>query len=154
MATKLSQQASDLGPATRVGSGSTRLFGQPSPLGTPCELVDALRRALLDTPFSRLRAWTYFGYPRHVDSALPPGTPEHAPSAPPLACGRRSTSEGAFRQARSRGQFTALRFFTLDGTDHADHKQQGSMIRRYIIWRNHHADDRRLRTVVDRANVA
>ncbi|MEV6672145.1 transposase, partial [Streptomyces sp. NPDC051162] len=26
--------------------------------------------------------------------------------------------------------------------------------RRYIIWRNHHADDRRLRTVVDRANVA
>jgi hypothetical protein len=28
------------------------------------------------------------------------------------------------------------------------------MIRRYIIWRNHHADDRRLRTVVDRANVA
>ncbi|MEU0822838.1 transposase, partial [Streptomyces sp. NPDC051162] len=27
-------------------------------------------------------------------------------------------------------------------------------IRRYIIWRNHHADDRRLRTVVDRANVA
>jgi hypothetical protein len=53
-----------------------------------------------------------------------------------------------------RGQFTALRYFTLDGTDHADHKQQGSMIRRYIIWRNHHADDRRLRTVVDRANVA
>ncbi|MEV5680363.1 transposase, partial [Streptomyces sp. NPDC052179] len=26
--------------------------------------------------------------------------------------------------------------------------------RRYIIWRNHHADDRRLRAVVDRANVA
>ncbi|MDH6630565.1 hypothetical protein M2271_008426, partial [Streptomyces sp. LBL] len=26
--------------------------------------------------------------------------------------------------------------------------------RRYIIWRNHHADDKRLRTVVDRANVA
>ncbi|MDH6626438.1 hypothetical protein M2271_007005 [Streptomyces sp. LBL] len=27
-------------------------------------------------------------------------------------------------------------------------------MRRYIIWRNHHADDKRLRTVVDRANVA
>ncbi|MFB6940375.1 IS630 family transposase [Streptomyces sp. NPDC056305] len=51
-------------------------------------------------------------------------------------------------------QFTALRYFTLDGTDHASHKEQGSMIRRYIIWRNHHADDRHLRTVVDRANVA
>jgi hypothetical protein len=27
------------------------------------------------------------------------------------------------------------------------------MIRRYIIWRNRHADDRRARAVVDRANV-
>ncbi|MFF1838397.1 transposase, partial [Streptomyces sp. NPDC058231] len=32
--------------------------------------------------------------------------------------------------------------------------EQGSMIRRYIIWRNRHADDRHLRAVVDRANVA
>jgi hypothetical protein len=42
-------------------------------------------------------------------------------------------------------QFTALRYFALDGTDHATHKQQGSMIRRYIIWRNNHAYDERLR---------
>lgn len=42
----------------------------------------------------------------------------------------------------------------LNLTDHADHKEQGSMIRRYIIWRNRHADDRCLRVVVDRANVA
>ncbi|MFF3934198.1 transposase, partial [Streptomyces hirsutus] len=34
------------------------------------------------------------------------------------------------------------------------HKEQGSMIRRYIIWRNRHADDRRLRAIVDRAKVA
>ncbi|MFI0220402.1 transposase, partial [Streptomyces lydicus] len=27
-------------------------------------------------------------------------------------------------------------------------------IRRYIIWRNRHADDQRLRAVVDKANVA
>ncbi|MFK0295446.1 transposase, partial [Streptomyces sp. NPDC090442] len=27
-------------------------------------------------------------------------------------------------------------------------------IRRYIIWRNKHANDQRLRAVVDRANVA
>ncbi|SCE01688.1 hypothetical protein GA0115245_134114 [Streptomyces sp. di188] len=44
-------------------------------------------------------------------------------------------------------------FAALD-LDHADHKEQGSMIRRYIIWRNRHADDQRLRAVVDRANVA
>nr|WP_231976271.1 transposase [Streptomyces sp. 3214.6] len=55
---------------------------------------------------------------------------------------------------RIEAQFTALRYFTLDGTDHASHKEQGSMIRRYIIWRNRHADDQRLRAVVDRANVA
>ncbi|WTJ88241.1 transposase [Streptomyces sp. NBC_01538] len=55
---------------------------------------------------------------------------------------------------RIEAQFTALRYFTLDGTDHASHREQGSMIRRYIIWRNRHADDRRLRAVVERANVA
>src|SRR5215469_13391690 len=38
-------------------------------------------------------------------------------------------------------QFTALRYFALDGTDHASHKEQASMIRRYIIWRNNHAYD-------------
>lgn len=34
------------------------------------------------------------------------------------------------------------------------HKEQGSMLRRYIMWRNRHADDTRLRPVVARANVA
>lgn len=55
---------------------------------------------------------------------------------------------------RIEAQSTALRYTTLDGTDHATHKEQGSMVRRYVIWRNLHADDRRLRAVVDRANVA
>lgn len=55
---------------------------------------------------------------------------------------------------RMEAQFTALRYFALDGTDHVSHKEQGSMIRRYIIWRNKHAADERLREVVDRANVA
>jgi len=54
---------------------------------------------------------------------------------------------------RIEAQFTALRYFA-DGTDHATHKEQASMIRRYIIWRNTHAYDERLRRVVDRANVA
>jgi hypothetical protein len=51
-------------------------------------------------------------------------------------------------------QFTALRYFALDGTDHATHKQQASMISPYIIWRNNHSYDQRLRRIVDRANVA
>jgi transposase len=55
---------------------------------------------------------------------------------------------------RVEAQFTALRYFALDGTDHATHKEQASMIRRYIIWRNNHAYDERLRRVIDRANVA
>jgi transposase len=55
---------------------------------------------------------------------------------------------------RIEAQFTALRHFALDGTDHTSHKQQASMIRRHIIWRNNHAYDERLRRVVERANVA
>jgi transposase len=55
---------------------------------------------------------------------------------------------------RIEAQFTALRYFALDGTDHATHKEQASMIRRYIIWRNNHAYDERLRRIVDKANVA
>ena len=50
-------------------------------------------------------------------------------------------------------QFTALRYFALDGTDHDSHREQASMIRRYIIWRNTHATDPKLRKVVKRAAV-
>jgi transposase len=55
---------------------------------------------------------------------------------------------------RIEAQFTALRYFALDGTDHVSHKEQASMIRRYIIWRNNHAYDEKLRRIVNRANVA
>jgi transposase len=55
---------------------------------------------------------------------------------------------------RVEAQFTALRYFALDGTDHASHEEQASIIRRYIIWRNNHAYDERLLRIVDRANVA
>jgi hypothetical protein len=51
-------------------------------------------------------------------------------------------------------QFTALREFTLNGTDHASHGEQGSMIRRYIAWRNRHTADPRLRRIVQRVNAA
>ena len=55
---------------------------------------------------------------------------------------------------RIEAQFQALRYFTLDGTDHRSHQEQNSMIRRYIIWRNRNAQDKTLRELVKRANVA
>jgi len=51
-------------------------------------------------------------------------------------------------------QFTALREFTLNGTDHATRREQGSMIRRYIAWRNRNTSDPRLHRIIKRANVA
>jgi hypothetical protein len=55
---------------------------------------------------------------------------------------------------RIEAQFTALRYFALDGTDHASHAEQASMIRRYIIWRNNHAYDERPRRIIAKANIA
>jgi transposase len=55
---------------------------------------------------------------------------------------------------RIEAQFTALRYFALDGTGHASHQEQASMIRRYIIWRNNHAYDERLRRIVAKASTA
>ena len=52
---------------------------------------------------------------------------------------------------RIEAQFTALRYFALDGTDHESHREQASMIRRYIAWRNRHVTDPDLRKVVRRA---
>jgi hypothetical protein len=51
-------------------------------------------------------------------------------------------------------QFTALREFTLNGTDHATHREQASMIRRYIAWRIRHTADPRLRRIVQQASTA
>ena len=45
---------------------------------------------------------------------------------------------------RIEAQFKALRYFTLNGTDHPDHATQARLIRRYIAWRNRHADDPKL----------
>lgn len=55
---------------------------------------------------------------------------------------------------RIEAQFTALRCFTLNGTDHATTKEQGSVIRRYTISWNQHPADERLCEVVANANVA
>lgn len=52
---------------------------------------------------------------------------------------------------RIEAQFTALRYFALDGTDHPSHREQASMIRRHIAWRNRNITDPRLRKVIKRA---
>ncbi len=55
---------------------------------------------------------------------------------------------------RIEAQFTALRYFALDGTDHNSHAEQASMIRRYIGWRNRHAATHpRLREIVAKAET-
>ncbi len=54
---------------------------------------------------------------------------------------------------RIEAQFTALRYFALDGTDHDSHRAQASMIRRYIAWRNRHATDPVLRKIIRRAET-
>ena len=56
--------------------------------------------------------------------------------------------------SRSEAQFQALRYFTLDGTDHRSHQEQNPMIRRYIRWRTTNADDKTLREITKRANAA
>ena len=55
---------------------------------------------------------------------------------------------------RIEAQFTALRYFALDGTDHQSHDEQARMIRRYIAWRNRNAHDQALASLIKRANVA
>lgn len=55
---------------------------------------------------------------------------------------------------RTEAQFTALCYFTLDGTNYPSHEEQARMIRRYIGWRNRDAHDQALRDLVNRANVA
>src|SRR5690606_31230341 len=54
---------------------------------------------------------------------------------------------------RIEARFTALREFTLNGTDHVDHREQGSVIRRYIAWRHRNVGVHRQRWEVSKADV-
>ncbi|WP_255285487.1 transposase [Nocardia pseudobrasiliensis] len=40
-------------------------------------------------------------------------------------------------------EFTALRYFALNGTDHRSHGEQDDAIGAYIRWRNQHAQPKR-----------
>jgi hypothetical protein len=53
-----------------------------------------------------------------------------------IACAPTNSS----RMNRLECQFTALREFAPDGTDHT-HREQNSMLRRYIAWRNRQTAD-------------
>lgn len=54
---------------------------------------------------------------------------------------------------RIEAHFQALRYFCVDGTDHASHAEQASIIRRYIRWRNRNVADQALNEIVNRAKV-
>jgi len=54
---------------------------------------------------------------------------------------------------RIESQFTGLRYFALNGTNHPSHREQANMIRRYIAWRNRHVTDPKLRKVIKRAGT-
>lgn len=73
--------------------------------------------------------------------------------APMLAHSEKQDATATWKTIRHH-PLTTLRYFALDGTDHTSHKEQGSTIRRYIIWRNKHAADERLREVINKANIA
>ena len=78
--------------------------------------------------------------------------PDTLAAASNLAVSLRAAGE--YQAARELGEDTLARRRRVLGEDHASHKEQASMIRRYIIWRNNHAYDERLRRIVERANVA
>ncbi|WSV51222.1 hypothetical protein OG532_38255 [Streptomyces decoyicus] len=72
----------------------------------------------------------------------------HPPPRAPAPLRRRRPRQGqALRSRRRRGGAAV-------DTDHPSHKEQGSVIRRYIIWRNRRTNDERLRAVTHRANDA
>jgi hypothetical protein len=91
---------------------------------------------------------------RGVPHNLQPGTSSRASAAGSSWCSWPMCPPMPPGSSASRPQFTALRSFAVDGTDHASHAEQASMIRRYIAWRNRSARDRRLGQIVNRANVA
>ncbi|MEV3988437.1 hypothetical protein AB0J57_05980 [Streptomyces sp. NPDC049837] len=71
-----------------------------------------------------------------------------SPTGPRPATSRSATSRPTALCWPAQAQFTALRYFALDGTDHSTHKARSSMIRRYIIWRNENPIDKRLKALM------
>jgi hypothetical protein len=94
-------------------------------------------------------------------AAEPPAQPRSSVGPPQGGCARARRAPRLATYHRSGGtrhlfeaQFTALREFALNGTGHATHREQNSMIRRLMAWRNRRTNDPRLRQIIGRANVA
>ncbi len=131
--------------------GEDKLFGHIKPRKTRARFLEFCRYLRSLYPPETRIAIVCDNFSPHLTTAKDPRVGEWATT---------SNVEIAYTPTNSswlnrvEAQFTALRYFALDGTDHASHKQQASMIRRYIIWRNNNAYDQRLRRVVTRVNVA
>jgi transposase len=131
--------------------GEDKLFGHVKPRNTRARFLEFCRYLRSLYPASVRIAIVRDNFSPHLSTAKDARVGDWATANNvEIAC----TPTNSSWLNRIEAQFTALRYFALDGTDHASHKEQASMIRRYIIWRNNHAYDERLRRIVDRANVA
>jgi transposase len=50
--------------------------------------------------------------------------------------------------------FTALKKFAIKNSNYKDHKELASAIRRYLIWRNKNANDKKLMDVENKVNFS
>jgi transposase len=131
--------------------GEDKLFGHAKPRKTRTRFLDFCRYLRSLYPASTRIAIVCDNFSPHLSTARDARVGDWATANNvEIAC----TPTNSSWLNRIEAQFTALRYFALDGTDHASHKEQASMIRRYIIWRNNHAYDERLPRIIDRANVA
>jgi transposase len=131
--------------------GEDRLFGHVKPRKTRTRFLEFCRYLRSLSPLSTRIAVICDNFSPHLTTKRDARVGQWA-AASNLEIAY--TPSNASWLNRIEAQFTALRYFALDGTDHASHKEQASMIRRYIVWRNNHAYDEKLRRIVDRVNVA
>lgn len=50
--------------------------------------------------------------------------------------------------------FTALKKFAIKNSNYKNHKQLGSAIRRYLIWRNKNAEDKSIKGIENKVNLS
>jgi hypothetical protein len=126
--------------------GEDKLIGHVEPRKTGTRFLE-LRRYLRSLPArgtDRLRL-------RQLQPA-----PDHHQGRPHRSPGRRSVTSGSLTRPRTRpsrphrGRVQGAALPRASRHHHPSHKQQASMIRRYIIWRNNHAYDEQLRRIVNR----
>jgi len=114
-------------PTTSFATGTTGTFGRERP--APASSSSAGRTQ----PLPERSA-----YGHRLRQLLP--APDHQARPAGRAWARANNVEIAYTPTysswlyRIEAQFTALRYFAFDGTDHRTHQEQGSMIRRYIAW--------------------